>query len=444
MPIPYDVQLEIDNYRQTHPQYKNVSDDAIFNIVKRKNPTLTWDRSDRPSSKKRKNTSPSYMNAFSSWFDYGINENSYDWMKSAYNNSLTGMTEELVRGEQRYNLEDYDPNILADIGSMALSFLMPLDVLTFGAGGKFVGQPLAKMATAGMKSRAGSQFGKRALDVMIPMAINQAGTLATYEGAMAGVQAGISGENVMSSIAKGVMHGGIMGGAAGLAGGGLAFKNAEVLKALTNKGKIAKIGKEATAKLDVYDRTKMLATGLPGQIAAEAGVFTTGETLETAIDPERDVRLEDIIVSLGKNIGLFGILKGKSKLLQRGKDHVKLLEEHEILKNATDGLNKNKTKESKVYHDTYDKGVEEVAELRKDGDHIAADKYQKELDKIKAKASNIDKGHFENRDTYKKLRSWLDDMSAGELPASVENYTKIFTGLHALIEAETRLGKTGA
>ena len=47
---------------------------------------------------------------------------------------------------------------------------------------------------------------------------------------------------------------------------------------------------EATAKLSHYDRTKMLATGLPGQIAAESGVFTAGETLETAIDPDRDVR----------------------------------------------------------------------------------------------------------------------------------------------------------
>ena len=52
MPIPYDVQLEIDYYRQTHPKYKNVSDDAIFNIVKRKNPSLTWDKGDRPPSKK--------------------------------------------------------------------------------------------------------------------------------------------------------------------------------------------------------------------------------------------------------------------------------------------------------------------------------------------------------------------------------------------------------
>ena len=179
--MPYSVKLEIDDFRKEKPSYSNLSDEAIYRHLKSRKPHLKWDDADKApaKSKRKRDSSPSYMNAFAEWFDYGINEQSADWMKAAYNNSLTGMTEQLMKGEQRYDLNDYDPNIIADIGSMALSFLMPLDLLTFGAGGKFVGQPLAKMATAGMKSRAGAKFGKRALDTMIPAAINQAGTLAT-------------------------------------------------------------------------------------------------------------------------------------------------------------------------------------------------------------------------------------------------------------------------
>ena len=446
MPAPRSVQLEIDRFKKENPSLASgATDQAIFKYIKSDYPHLKWDEADKSTdrARKRRDTSPHAMNAFSSMFDLWITEDSSDMMKTAYNNSLTGLTEELITGEKRYDIEDYDPNIFQDIGSMVVSFLMPLDLLTFGAGGKFVGQPLAKMATAGMKSRAGSAFGKRYLDAMIPAALAQAGTLATYEGAMGGVQSGLNNENVLAGIAKGVMHGSIMGGAAGLAGGGLAFKHAKVLKELGKKGKIAKVGEEAISKLDVYDRTKMLATGLPGQIAAEAGVFTTGETLETAIDPNRDVRLEDIITSFGKNIGLFGILKGKSKLLERGKKHVKLLEEHEILKNAKESLNKKKTKESKVYHETYDEGVKEVAELRAENMHEAADKLQKQLDKIKSKASKIDKGHFENRDAYQQLIKNLDFLKEGKIEPNVDNFNRIVSTLDALIEAENRLGKTG-
>ena len=92
--------------------------------------------------KTKADTSPTAMNAFQEWFDYGIDKNSADWMKAAYTNSLTGLTEKLVTGKDRYNLNDYDPNIFQDIGSMALSFLMPLDIMAMAAGGGAGDQPL--------------------------------------------------------------------------------------------------------------------------------------------------------------------------------------------------------------------------------------------------------------------------------------------------------------
>ena len=74
----------------------------------------------------------------------------------------------------------------------------------------------------------------------------QAGALATYEGALGGVQASIDGEDVWDGITKGAMHGGMMGGIAGFVGGGLAHKNAEIISKLEGKGRLGKIGKEAT------------------------------------------------------------------------------------------------------------------------------------------------------------------------------------------------------
>jgi hypothetical protein len=392
------------------------------------------------------------MNAFAEWFDYNINEESSDFWKSAYVGSLTGKLEEAITGKPRYdiNWEEYDPNILQDIGSMAVSFLMPLDLLTFWGGGKFVGQPLANLATAGMKKRVGAEFGKRAWDTMIPAALAQAGTLATYEGAMGGAMASINGENILEGIGKGMMHGAVMGGVAGLAGGGLMHLNANLLKGLKGSGKLVSKGEKATAKLTSYDRSKMLATGLPGQIAAEAGVFTAGETLETAIDPERDVRLKDVVVSLGKNIGLFSLLKGQKKLIQKGKEHVKLLEEHEMLKRTTNSLNKKETKESKPFHNTYDVIVERIAELEAKGDAEslrAAEALKEPRDAAKSKALNLDKKHFENRDELKQLREtlgWAEKNATDQAPqTSVENFRKIVKSLQSLIEVESKLGDTG-
>ena len=250
MPATYSTQVEIDRFKQDHP-HAGLNDHSIYRLLKQDNPNLRWDDTGEATGtvsprrrSRRSNTSPTYMNAFAEWFDYNINEESSDFWKSAYVGSLTGKLEEAITGKPRYdiNWEEYDPNILQDIGSMAVSFLMPLDLLTFWAGGKFVGQPLANLATAGMKKRVGAEFGKRAWDTMIPAALAQAGTLATYEGAMGGAMASINGENILKGIGKGVMHGAVMGGVAGLAGGGLMHLNANLLKGLKGAGKLVSKG----------------------------------------------------------------------------------------------------------------------------------------------------------------------------------------------------------
>ena len=135
MAIPLNVKSAVDEFREESHTASGMSDEGIYRYLKRDNPSLVWNEIDsKVPIKKDANTSPTFMNGFQSWFDYAIDENSADFWKAGYNNSLTGLTEQLVTGKQRYNLDDYDPNILEDIGSMIVSFVMPLDLLALGTG----------------------------------------------------------------------------------------------------------------------------------------------------------------------------------------------------------------------------------------------------------------------------------------------------------------------
>lgn len=69
-----------------------------------------------------------------------------DWVKAGYNQSITGLAEQVSTGEARFDLSNYKPEILEDVGAMVVSFLQPLDIGTMIAGGG-VGGFAAKTAT---------------------------------------------------------------------------------------------------------------------------------------------------------------------------------------------------------------------------------------------------------------------------------------------------------
>ena len=215
------------------------TDEAIYKLYKSKHPTSKslWKEHDEQLERGVSNASPEAMNGLASTFDLWINDESSDWMKFAYNKSLTGLTERLFKGDERYNLDDYDPGIVADIASTALSFMMPLDLLAFWAGGQLA-KPIAGFAAKGLgytAQKVGTIAGR---DIVIPAnrvwaqkslqktgerrllhGINQGSALAVFEGAIGGVQAAINGEDIIPGITKGVIHGGILGGIAGAVGG---------------------------------------------------------------------------------------------------------------------------------------------------------------------------------------------------------------------------------
>ena len=69
-----------------------------------------------------------------------------DWVKAGYNQSITGLAEQVATGDARFDLSNYKPDILEDVGASIISFLQPADVLTMiGTGG--IGGLAVKSAT---------------------------------------------------------------------------------------------------------------------------------------------------------------------------------------------------------------------------------------------------------------------------------------------------------
>ena len=168
---------------------------------------------------------------------------------------------------------------------------MPLDLLTFWAGGQLA-KPIAGFAAKGLgysAQKLGTMAGK---DIIIPayrvmaqktlqktgqrmllQGINQGTALAVFEGAIGGVQAAINGEEILPGITEGVIHGGIMGGIAGAVGGGLMAKHAQFFGVSAGGAQIAKGTLEGKV-LSPWDYVKKTGTGIPGQLLAESAVFT--------------------------------------------------------------------------------------------------------------------------------------------------------------------------
>jgi len=350
MPVPADIRNEIDTFRSERPSLANWDDERIYRSLKRKNPNLAWSEVDSKAKKKKEaNINPSYMNGFKEWFDYGIDENSADWMKVAYNNSLTGLTEQAISGEARHevDLNKYDPEIWQDVASMALSFVMPLDLLALGAGGGAGALALKGLGVNTAHQAAKFSIKQSLKERMVEGAVRMGSTMSSYEGAMGGMTAAVNDEDVLMGTAKGLMHGGIVGGLAGAAGGGMAWKYAERLNKYTKAGKIASgVGKDATQKLSALEKFKLRSTGELSQVVGEDLTYNAVELTEQVAKGE-DIRWRDVGVGMLAELGLFGVTKGGHKLFQKSAQQYKLLEEAEKMKHAVDKDGKTKTAQQK-------------------------------------------------------------------------------------------------
>ena len=358
----------LEKVRNENPQYQRLDNVSLYKQLKGTDQNLpSWSRIDNPSKSTRRKTdkqSPGFLNSLFDWTDYGINQTSWNFVKSAYNNSITGLAYQLHNGEEKFDLEDYNPGIIEDIGSMVLSFAMPLDFASMFVGG-YLGKALTKPMNAGIKAKAvdamvgkkafTKQFGKEITDQTTQKALKKAGknitsekarreiaerhvesiikdygmaplykqksqaiaagtimnasTLATFEGVRGGFQAAANGEDVWKGIGTGVMHGGFMGALSGAVGSSLNIKHGQYL------------AKYADDEFKTFaQKAKLIGTGVPGQIVAESLAFSPLEIKQAITDP--DYGMEELMRAFAVNAGMMGVLKAKGKLWEKGKNEL--------------------------------------------------------------------------------------------------------------------------
>ena len=147
----------LDKVRQENPQYQRLNNASLYRKLKGVDNNLpAWEALDKPrvsSLVKSNKQEPGFVNSLFDWTDYGISETSAKFAKSAYNNSITGLAYQLYNGEERFDLGEYNPGVVEDIGSMILSFAMPLDIASLFVGG-YAGKALSTPLNAGVKKKA--------------------------------------------------------------------------------------------------------------------------------------------------------------------------------------------------------------------------------------------------------------------------------------------------
>ena len=271
-----DAKRYLQSYREENPQYSHYSDEALYRKLRyRENDSAlpTWEDVETKNegyggfdkvTSRENDISPSRVNGLASWLDGPINENSYGWAKAAYNNSLTGLLEQSLTGQARYDLTDYNPGIIENILAGALSFIMPLDLLTMGVGGKvakgIMGAPifgrltqkgaqktahelLKKNVLKGKLAEEAVEISEKYLLKNVPWfqgGITGATQLGMYESALEGLNASIEGEDILPAMVHGLATGITWGGLSGMVGGGMMGKGLqferEAIKKAATKG----------------------------------------------------------------------------------------------------------------------------------------------------------------------------------------------------------------
>jgi len=90
-----------------------------------------------------------------------------NWVKDGYNRSITGLSEQIVSGEQRFDLSKYEPNMLEDIGATVISFIQPLDFATMVAGGGVGGFAAKQALKSGAKEALKKGLSKTATGTIV-------------------------------------------------------------------------------------------------------------------------------------------------------------------------------------------------------------------------------------------------------------------------------------
>ena len=204
----YTKEQIVSTYRAKMPELSKYDDDAIYRSVLKKFPEY--------KTELQKPTEPEAT---------GFVDSLPNWWKKGYNNSITGMADELMTGNKRFNLEGYDPGVVEDIASFAASmFASPADLgITIASGGvgAKVGQSVArklitkKLLRSGVASSKANVIGRRAARKAYGVGIGKAsGGLAGYEGVKSAFTQKLeTGDIKPEEVIKDTISGAILGGA---------------------------------------------------------------------------------------------------------------------------------------------------------------------------------------------------------------------------------------
>ena len=357
-----ELQNYLNNIRNENEYYQGYDNYSLYEELYGDKNMPSWDFMDSKiknkgnlQSKIDKETSPKFIDSLLEMSDYGlINEDSWEFMKKAYNDSATGLAYQLATGKAKFSIDpEWEANIGEDVLSAVASFLMPLDFASMFVGG-WIGKAglSATMASKGVQRQAiknmvaasGGKISKRQATKQVAKIVSNeskgvgflfpktaekfqttmaamprgaaaglsASTLATFEGTKGGLMAAINGEDVWKGIRDGVMHGGAMGGVIGYIGGSLNVINA----ALVKKSKKVITGGEKTAEsLKKYlgQEGAEFATGKVGQVATEGLAFTAPDVYKVINDDT--FTMKDLTRNALVNVGMMSVLKAKQSLL---------------------------------------------------------------------------------------------------------------------------------
>tara|TARA_R110000787_G_scaffold246295_1_gene352062 strand:- start:14338 stop:17943 length:3606 start_codon:yes stop_codon:yes gene_type:complete len=160
-----------------------------------------------------------------------------DVVKKGYNESITGLAQQLATGEAPFDLEDYNPSVLGDIGSAVIGFFMPADVALFAVGGGIGGQAAKKAGKLALKQmmRAGvkKEFAEKTLQKGMTTMAGKAGVSAGSSAVALGSYSGMADAMVQEiedndvdwgRVIKSAAKGSVLGATVGAIGGRAAAK----------------------------------------------------------------------------------------------------------------------------------------------------------------------------------------------------------------------------
>ena len=263
--MPIDRVTFAQQVKEKYPVYADIDDLALADAVLRKYPV--------------------YRNAVSAQ-SLQPSEGGFlpQFVKAGVNQSITGLAFQVATGEAPFKLGDFDPNLLEQIGSTVVSFVMPLDIATVLAGGGVASLPARKAGQLAVKKmvQAGvtRTVAKSAVKTGVQQAIKGGGALGAYEATASSLsQLSQTGEIDISKVAKAGLRGTTLGFLAGGTGGAIAGAGGKVIP----------------------------------QIAGEVAVFGTAAPLIEGRTPEA----EDFAKAAGVILGLRGISAGAKRIASK-------------------------------------------------------------------------------------------------------------------------------